>query len=71
MTKGDAAMTLQGFLTLAVLFLLLGAGAMFIAVHDGWKGGCAGNCARCHQPCADPEATLAKKHKNNKDGEHK
>lgn len=60
-------MTLQGFLTLAVLFLLLGAGAMFIALHDGWKGGCAGNCARCHQPCADPEATLAKRNKPGND----
>lgn len=54
-------MTLQGFLTLAVLFILLGAGAMFIALHDGWKGGCGGNCARCRQHCADPEATLAKR----------
>ena len=57
-------MTLQGFLTLVVLFAVLGAGVALITANGGWKGGCAGNCARCHQPCADPEKTLAEK-KNN------
>lgn len=57
-------MTVQGFVVLAVLFLVLGAGVAVIAANGGWKGGCGGNCARCHQPCADPEKTLAEK-KNN------
>ncbi len=56
-------MTLQGILVLVLLFLLLGIGAIFIAMHGGWNGGCAGNCARCHNPCDDPEETLTKNHK--------
>lgn len=59
-------MTLQGFLVLVVLFALLGVGAMFISLQGGWKGGCGGNCARCHQPCADPEKTLREASKQDK-----
>ncbi len=54
-------MNIQGFLVLAALFIALGAGVAFITANGGWKGGCAGNCARCHRPCADPEKTLAEK----------
>lgn len=54
-------MTLQGFLVLAGLFAALGLGVMVITQNGGWQGGCGGNCARCHQPCADPEKTLAEK----------
>lgn len=56
-------MTLQGFLILVILFVALGVGVAVISQNGGWQGGCGGNCAHCHQRCADPEQTLAEKAK--------
>lgn len=48
-------MTLQGFLILVVIFVLLGLAVVFISRNGGWQGGCTGHCASCHQRCSRPE----------------
>ena len=36
-------------------FVLLALAILFICQNGGWQGGCGGNCANCHNKCAESE----------------
>ena len=38
-----------------IIFVLLALAILFICQNGGWQGGCGGNCAGCHNKCAEAE----------------
>lgn len=38
-----------------IIFVLLALAILFICQNSGWQGGCGGNCAGCHNKCAEAE----------------
>lgn len=48
-------MNLQSIVILIIVFVLLALAILFICQNGGWQGGCAGNCASCHNRCATPK----------------
>ena len=41
-------------IVVVIIFVLLALAILFICQNGGWQGGC-GNCAGCHNKCAESE----------------
>ena len=46
---------MQSIIVVVVIFVLLALAILFICQNGGWQGGCGGNCAGCHNKCAEGE----------------
>lgn len=42
-------------IVVVIIFVLLALAILFICQNGGWQGGCGGNCAGCHNKCAESE----------------
>ena len=42
-------------IVVVIIFVLLALAILFICQNGGWQGGCGGNCAGCHNKCAEGE----------------
>ena len=42
-------------IVVVIIFVLLALAILFICQNGGWQGGCGGNCAGCHNKCADAD----------------
>ena len=46
---------MQSIIVVVVIFVLLALAILSICQNGGWQGGCGGNCAGCHNKCAESE----------------